>query len=757
MAATGGGGRGGEFGVFAPQAERKGREEGPQMRDDVPLVQDIVLVGGGHAHALVLRMWAMDPLPGVRLTVVNPNPAAPYTGMLPGLIAGHYRQDEIMIDLVRLARFAGARVILDRAVGIDREGKRILLQDRGALRYDVASVDVGIGSDLPEVPGFAEHAVAAKPLGDYARRWERFVAEAPATPSLVLIGAGVGGVELALASAHRLREAGRVPRITLLERGAAVLPNIGVRARARLLERVAAAGIVLRTGVTVAQVAADHVVLTDGARVASDFTLAVAGARAQGWLEGTGLALQDGFIAVNAHLQSSDPAIFAAGDCAHLTHAPRPKAGVFAVREAPVLLHNLRAAVTGRPLQAYQPQRDYLKLVSLGGREAVADKFGLRSGGAWLWRVKDGIDRKFMAKFADYPAMTVTVPEPAVVGLAEAMGAKPLCGGCGAKVGAGALGDALRGLPRPLREDVLAGAGDDAAVLRHGGGVQVITTDHLRAFTADAGLMARIAAIHALGDVWAMGAAPQVALAQVTLPRLSGVMQADMLAEVMAAAGEVFRAVGADVVGGHTTVGAELTIGFTVTGLAVLPVTKGGARPGDVLILTKALGSGVIMAGEMALARLPGAILGEAVAGALAQMGRMQDRAAAVLGPVAHAMTDVTGFGLAGHLLEMLEASGCSARLRLDAVPVLAGAEELAAQGVESSLAPANRAAVAGRMTGGVGARGALLFDPQTAGPLLAAVPGEQAEAVIAALAAVGEPAAVVGVVEEGPAFLRVE
>lgn len=726
------------------------------MQDGVPLVQDVVLVGGGHAHALVLRMWAMDPLPGVRLTVVNPNAAAPYTGMLPGLIAGHYRAEEIMIDLVRLARFAGARVILDRAVGIDREAKRILLERRGALRFDVASVDIGIGSDLPEVPGFAEHAVAAKPLGDYARRWARFVEEAPPVPRLVLIGAGVGGVELALASAHRLRAAGRVPEITLIEREAVALPHIGAAARAVLLRRLAAEGVTLRTGAQVAEIAADHVRLADGARLASDFTLAVVGARGQGWLAETGLALEGGFIAVDRHLQSSDPAIFAAGDCAHLTHAPRPKAGVFAVREAPVLLHNLKAVVTGRPLQGYQPQRDYLKLVSLGGREAVADKFGLRSGGGWLWRVKDRIDRKFMAKFDAYPAMEVALPEPAVIGMAEAMGAKPMCGGCGAKVGAGALEAALRAMPRPVREDVLAGAGDDAAVLRHGGGVQVITTDHLRAFTADAGLMARIAAVHALGDVWAMGAAPQVALAQVTLPRLSAALQADMLAEVMAAAGEVFRAVGADVVGGHTTVGAELTIGFTVTGLAVMPVTKGGARPGDALVMTKALGSGVIMAGEMALARLPGGILGEAVAGALAQMGRMQDRAAAVLAPVAHAMTDVTGFGLAGHLLEMLEASGCSARLDLAAVPALPGAEALAGQGVESSLAPANRAAVAGRMAGGVGARGALLFDPQTGGPLLAAVPGDQAEAVIAALAAAGEAAAVVGVVEEGPAFLRV-
>ncbi|NGQ89286.1 selenide, water dikinase SelD [Rhodobacter sp. HX-7-19] len=726
------------------------------MQDPLPLVQDIVLVGGGHAHALVLRMWGMDPLPGVRLTVVNPNPAAPYTGMLPGLIAGHYRAEEIMIDLVRLARFAGARVILDRAVGIDRAAKRIRLAGGRTLRYDIASVDIGIGSDLPEVPGFAEHAVAAKPLGDYARRWERFVAEAPAAPALVLIGAGVGGVELALASSHRLRAAGRVPRITLLERGDAALPHIGARARARLMQRMAAEGIALKTGVTAAAIGADHVLLTDGTRLASDFTLAVAGARAQGWLAETGLSLQDGFIAVDAHLQSSDPEILAAGDCAHLTHAPRPKAGVFAVREAPVLLHNLRALATGRPLQTYRPQRDYLKLVSLGGQAAVADKFGLRSGGAWLWRLKDRIDREFMAKFDAYPAMARALPEPAVRGLAEAMGAKPICGGCGAKVGAGALGDALRAMPRPLRGDVLAGAGDDAAVLRHGGGVQVITTDHLRAFTADAALMTRIAAIHALGDVWAMGAAPQVALAQVTLPRLSAALQADMLAEVMASAGEVFRAVGADVVGGHTTVGAELTIGFTVTGLAVLPVTKGGARPGDALILTKALGSGVIMAAEMALERLPGGILGEAVAGALAQMGRMQDRAAAVLAPVAHAMTDVTGFGLAGHLLEMLEASGCGASLQMEAVPLLPGAEALAGQGVESSLAPANRAAVAGRMAGGTGARGALLFDPQTAGPLLAAVPGDQAEAVIAALAAAGEAAAVVGVVEEGPAFLRV-
>lgn len=197
------------------------------MQGDYPVMRDVVLVGGGHAHALVARMWAMAPLPGARLTLINPGPAAPYTGMLPGLIAGHYRRDEIMIDLVRLARFVGARLIQDRAVGIDTAARQIVLQDRPPLPYDVASIDIGIGSDLPDLPGFARDATAAKPLGDYATAWEAFVARRLAYPRVVVIGGGVGGVELALASAHRLRSGGAQPKVTLVERATEILPHIG--------------------------------------------------------------------------------------------------------------------------------------------------------------------------------------------------------------------------------------------------------------------------------------------------------------------------------------------------------------------------------------------------------------------------------------------------------------------------------------------------------------------------------------------------
>jgi selenide,water dikinase len=283
-----------------------------------------------------------------------------------------------------------------------------------------------------------------------------------------------------------------------------------------------------------------------------------------------------------------------------------------------------------------------------------------------------------------------------------------------------------------------------------------MTTDHLRAFCNDSRLMARLTALHALGDVWAMGAVPQVALAQVTLPPLGPDLQRRMLAEIMDEAVDTFRDAGADVVGGHSTEGAELTIGFTLTGTAARAIGKGRARAGDALILTKPLGSGTILAAEMSLARLPGLLLGEVWASCIGQMLRPQGTASAILAPVAHAMTDVTGFGLAGHLLEMLDASSSSATLRLSAIPLMQGASELAAAGHGSSLQPANLAAVSWRMTAPDDPRALLLTDPQTCGGLLAAVPGDAAEGLVKALREAGHEAAVIGEVTEGTPHLTV-
>ncbi len=724
---------------------------GPMARQGWPLTQDLVLIGGGHAHALVLRRWGMAPLPGVRVTLIDPNPAAPYTGMLPGHVAGHYSRAELEIDLVRLARFAGARLILGAAEGIDRAARRIHVAGRPPVPYDIASLDIGIGSAPPDLPGFAEYGVAAKPLGPFAARWSAFRrAVAQGKPPLVaIIGGGVGGVELALAMAHALRSDGHAPQITVLDRSRA-LAGLGDKARAALLRAMQDLGVTLREGAAVTSVTADAVGLAGAEVVQASFVTGVAGARAQSWLADTGLDLTEGFVTVGAELRSiTDGAIYAAGDCAHLSHAPRVKAGVYAVRAAPVLYHNLRADLSGGPRRPFHPQRDYLKLISLGQTSALMDKWGLTLGGPWLWRWKDRIDRRFMDKFHSLPAMPAPPPPAqAAKGLREALGDKPACGGCGAKIGGGALGRVIAALPRNQRADVALTAGDDAAVLAIGGARQVLTTDHLRAFTEDPWMQARIAAVHALGDIWAMGAAPQAALAQVILPRMTPALQERWLDEIMRGAAQVFGAAGAQIVGGHSSIGTELTVGFSVTGLcAAAPITLAGAQPGDALILTKPLGSGTLLAAEM-----QGKAEGRWVTEALGHMVQAQGDAARILCR-AHAMTDVTGFGLAGHLLAICEASGVAAELSLADLPLMTGAEALATAGIRSTLYPENRG-LAARASVPPGPRAELLFDPQTAGGLLAAV--ADAAPLIDRLRDAGYPANQIGRVVAGAPFVTV-
>ncbi|TCP21809.1 FAD-dependent oxidoreductase [Rhodovulum adriaticum] len=377
------------------------------MTDPLPAPRNLVLIGGGHTHALVLLMWGQNPLPGVRLTVINPGPTAPYSGMLPGLVAGHYTRDQLEIDLDPLARHAGAHVVLGRATGIDRDRRVIRVTGQPDIPYDLASVDIGITSDLPDLPGFTDHAVPAKPLGAFAQAWEDFVSRARAgraAPHVTVIGAGVAGVELALAARHRLATAGLAPRVTLLDAGTQILRDVRRGARAALSDQISTQGIDLRTGVRITRITAAGAELAGGETLPADLVIGAAGTRPQGWLAETGLHLTDGFVTVDRFLRSvTDPTIYAAGDCAHLSHAPRPKAGVYAVREAPILLHNLRAELTGTDRRPYHPQRDYLKLISMGGKRAAADRLPLQIEGAWVWRWKDRIDRRFMAQFHALP------------------------------------------------------------------------------------------------------------------------------------------------------------------------------------------------------------------------------------------------------------------------------------------------------------------------------------------------------------------
>lgn len=412
------------------------------MQIDIPLARDIVLIGGGHAHALALRMWGMRPLPGARLTLIAPDPVAEYSGMLPGFVAGLYAPDDLSIDLVKLARHAGARLILDRATGIDRDAGQILLAGRPPVAFDLASVDIGVTAASPDIRGFAEHALPVKPTRAFVTGWHEFAEKGGG--QVVVIGGGLAGIELALAARTRLPDC----PVTVIEATDQPMAEVSAPARRRVLDRMGARGVQLLTGMRVDAVEGDAVALADGRRLPADLVLGAAGGWVAGWLGQSGLTMQGDRVAVDAHLRTSDPRIFAVGDCAILTGAPRPQAGVFAVRQAPVLLHNLRVAAQekGR-MRAFRPQRDWLRLIA-GGGGAVADKWGFGAGGDWVWRWKDRIDRRFMTMFTALPQMPAP-PWPAHIaaGALEAAGDKPLCGGCGAKVGRVALHRVLSAQP----------------------------------------------------------------------------------------------------------------------------------------------------------------------------------------------------------------------------------------------------------------------------------------------------------------------
>jgi len=719
----------------------------------LPLIKNVVLIGGGHAHALVLRKWAMKPVVGARLTMINPGATAPYTGMLPGFVAGHYERSELDINLVKLARFAGARLVFGAVSDIDRAAKTITVAGRPAIPYDLCSLDIGINSAMPEVAGFDAFGTAAKPLDRFAAAWTAFVESQTSTQaSVAVIGGGVGGCELAMAMAHRLSAVGVEPAVTVID-ASTVLSGLGQRARRDIRDTMTAAGIRILENCDVQKVTAEGV-LCGPEVVAADFVVGAAGARPYPWLSELGLDMHEGFVEITPTLQTtSDPAVFAVGDCAHMGFAPRPKAGVFAVRQAPVLFDNIHALLTDKKLETYEPQSDYLKLISLGSKSAAADKYKRLVKGRALWQLKNKIDQDFMRKLTDLPEMKIDkLPANAVAGLAVALDKEPpLCGGCGAKVGADILAGPLAELPTSARPDVVRLPGDDAALLDFGGVQQVVTTDSLRSFTTDPYRMAKIAALHAMGDIWAMGAAPQAVLVTVTLPQLGRTQQAEWLSEIMAGAAAVLEPTGAEIVGGHTSMGAELSLGFSITGLVNEPaITLAGANVGQRLILTRPLGSGLLFAGEMQLKAD-----GNDVESLLATLEVPQGHASELLAAAgATAMTDVTGFGLAGHLFGMLRESEVAAELVLDSIPIFDGALELAESGLRSHLHAANQVGVP--ITSGTDSRVDVLFDPQTAGGMLAALPAAAADSVLTDLIAAGYDSAIIGTITVGTPQINV-
>ena len=737
------------------------------MQSTVPVSKDLILIGGGHSHALVLRKMGMTPWPAdVRITLMTNLADTPYSGMLPCHISGLYDFDTAHIDLRPLTRFANCRLIMDEMVGLDTQQQRVLCRNHPPLAYDALSIDVGSTPMKSKVPGAAEHAIPAKPVPNLLRAWasylnrveKDFKLDRQKLATISIVGGGVGGVEMAFAMQMRLQQLAESVGASNRQIAVHIFQRSEHLAKGRnrltqwMVERLCKEKeIVVHTGETVCEVMANAVRCESGLVVKCDRTFWVTNASAPPWLKDTNLALtENGFLAVKDTLQTcSHENIFAAGDVATMVNHHRPKAGVFAVRQGPPLYENLKRYVIGQRLKPFSPQRRYLNIIDTDTEKAIASWGPFAIHAKWCRAWKNRIDRKFMGLFSEFPDMArPTQSVAAGVSHVSVMH----CSGCGSKVGNQVLSQALGRIRAetsdrnwPERDRIHTGLDtpDDAAIIQvPAGKLAVHTVDQFSALVDDPYVFGQICANHCLSDLFAMGATSHSVLALATIPYGTEAKQEETLYQLLSGAMAALANSKTFLVGGHTTEGVELSLGFACNGWidAEQVWRKNNLISGQALILTKALGTGALFAADRQRSAK-----GRWIEDAIASMLQSNQAAADCLKKHgATACTDVTGFGLAGHLLEMLERkeSPMSAELDLNKLPLLSGIEQILENGFVSSLYERNRqnaiSAIQAHTSTTTQSVFPVLFDPQTSGGLLASIAPEAAQDCLAALRRLG-------------------
>jgi len=701
---------------------------------------ELILIGGGHSHVQVLQSLATDPVAGLRTTIISRDVMTPYSGMLPGYVAGHYNWREIHIDLAPLAAAAGARLIEDHVEALDPREQRIITAGRPPIRYDLLSINSGSAPSLEHIIDADRFGIPVKPINLFVPKWQALLRQLREFDGerfrLAIVGGGAGGVELALAIRYRLEVVEQIDSVEILLISAAdrllLGHNDGVRERMRKLLSDRRLDVHLSARVTSVR---DGALETDvDGSIQVDEVLWVTQAAPQAWPAAAGLAVDEsGFVLVNDKLQSiSHPTIFAAGDIATIESNPRPKAGVFAVRQAPVLAENLKRTSMGQPLRSYKPQTEFLTLISTGGRHAIASRGDFAAQGWWVWRWKNWLDRRFMERFV-VEEMPNVKPRRRIDAVTADQRHDQRCGGSGAKLGADLLG-------RVLERIGVKSIPEDAAVLRPVvNGLELQTIDGFRAMLNDPYTVGRIAAEHAQNDVFAMGGLPRAAMAWVTVPYAAEALMEEDLYQVMCGAKDVVEDAGADIVGGHSGEGPELSVGFALSGTVHEDDVWNKHRIAidDALVLTKPIGTGVLLAAN-GRARCRGDWLSLA----LESMQQSNRTAMAILRDAGvRACTDVTGFGVLGHTVELARAAKLCVEIYPARVPCLKGAAEMMEDGIVSTLQESNERVLADVDAGSFDGRHTqvrLLFDPQTSGGLVAAVRPQQAMDCVAALREAG-------------------
>lgn len=373
--------------------------------------KNIVLLGIGHTNAHIVHQWERDPLENCTLTCVSKFPTATYSGMLPGTLGGQFRDQQMRIDLAALCDRAEARLILADTDGLDLQAGRLHFSDHESIALDVLSIGVG---SMPA--GWEQHAgvpslVPIKPMQTFLERLQQRIAEigyhSGQTLNVSVVGGGVASVEIALCLQQLMERQNPSfsPQIEIVSSSARIADGMKARSIRRLEGILRARGISLRLGCRVTEVAADSITTQAGRCLEADIVIWATGAAPPPVLSKLDLQTDErGFIATSDTLQSlSDRRVFAVGDSGTVLASPAPKAGVYAVRQSPILWHNLRALACGGVMKKFDPQADFLKLLNTGDGKALLEYGPLTTHARWCWYLKTWIDKRFVSEFQAQP------------------------------------------------------------------------------------------------------------------------------------------------------------------------------------------------------------------------------------------------------------------------------------------------------------------------------------------------------------------
>lgn len=699
--------------------------------EEIPITNDLVLIGGGHSHLSVLMKLSKRPINGNRITLITNEIDTPYSGMIPGYIEGIYSWRDSHIDLYRLCLKLNVRFIHAEVERVSAYEKEIYFKDRPKIKFDVLSINTGIQSNNREIKGAAKYCLPVKPI---SKLTNNFLNKITNFKSIAFIGGGAGSVELALAIKKRFLNINQDIKITIITGKRGLLSTFPQKTKLTSLKTLEKFKIDIIEYKRVLEVKPKQIILSDKSMLKIDKAILSTNSMTPKWLAKSDILLtKDNYILVNKSFQTNYKYVFASGDVIDFNNQNLKKAGVFAVRSGKPLAINIKQFILGKKLVEYKFNKNYLALIGTSKRSAIATKYNLTFNSRFFFYLKKYIDQNFIKKFSDFrirKKFTLDALKTDVLNIFVKHKEKITdendimqCKGCAAKV-------PLNALKQALPKDIVSTSEDAVSVPGHPELYQ--TVDMISSIITDPFLLGKIAANHSISDMVSVNSKITSAMMILQLPLSKTEINSRDLEQVLLGANEIFKTIDCPLIGGHTMIGKDKDpiIGFSILGQKQKKIkivkNRRKIKTKDLLILTEKIGSGLIFAGinnYLIDSYFQIDVIKQMIKGNL-NFGKISNQLNIL------SMTDITGFGLANHLLNLIKRDNSKTGLTIypNKIPLFEGVNECLNKDIKSSLFKSNydiaqKDIIYKRDKSKLDN---ILYDPQTVGGIAFIIPQEE-------------------------------